>query len=83
MSVSVADLACRLVPRVSADGHPFTEILHTWREGGRERCALSRLNFAQADTPHARAYHNQQFLTRRKRAAVKREMQTEGENDGL
>lgn len=66
----ITDVACKLAPRRSAEGHPFTEILHTWRENGVERFACSRVNYAQPDTPHTRAFHNQQFVKRRERNNV-------------
>lgn len=63
----ICNVACRIVPRRAADGHPFSEILHTWRDGDVDRCALSRVNYSLADSPHARAAQNQQFINRQNR----------------
>ena len=57
----------KIVPRMAANGHPFTELLHTWTEDGLPRTALSRVNHATADTPGNRAYRVQMFKQRQAR----------------
>lgn len=52
--------------RVSADGHPFSDIFIT-HEGRRY---YTRLPFPLTDTPHARAAQAQDFLRRQKRFAT-------------
>ena len=63
----LTDVSIRIAPRVSAAGHPFTELHHHWIENGQPRKALSRVPTEIADTPHNRAYHLQAFLQRQKR----------------
>jgi hypothetical protein len=68
MARILTDVDARIVSRVAANGHPFTEILHTWTENGERRNALSRVNHSTADTPGNRAYHIQIFKQRQARA---------------
>lgn len=63
--IQPADVHVRIVPRASAQGHPFSEVLYTWAEDGAERHALTRYRYPVADTPHARANEAQQFVKRR------------------
>lgn len=63
------DVAVQIVPRTSQDGHPFSELLHTWTEDDKPRCALSRIWYLIDDTPHARANAIEQFKKRRARVA--------------
>lgn len=62
----ITAVSCKIEPRFDGK-HPFTEILHTWRENGVPRYALSRVNYLIADSMHARAYQIQQFIKRRSR----------------
>lgn len=64
----LTDVDVKIVPRMSAAGHPFTELHHSWIENGRQCKALSRMNYATADSPHNRAYQIQAFLKRQNRA---------------
>jgi hypothetical protein len=64
---TLTDVAVRIVPRVSADGHAFTELLHTWTEQGQRHNALSRVNYAIGDAPHSRARLIQSFVKRQLR----------------
>jgi hypothetical protein len=66
--IAAEDVAVRIVSRVSAQGHPFSEILYAFREGGVLRSALTRYWFPLSDTPHARANEAQQFVKRRNAA---------------
>ncbi|WP_316172874.1 hypothetical protein [Bradyrhizobium sp. SZCCHNRI2049] len=63
----LTNVEVKIVPRMAANGHPFTELLHTWTEDGLPRTALSRVNYATADTPSNRAYHIQIFKQRQAR----------------
>lgn len=58
-------LTVKIVPRVSAEGHPFTEILYALRDGETELNFLTRRNYRIDDTQHARAHEAQQFFNRR------------------
>lgn len=58
----------RIVPRVSAQGHPFTEVFYKFDEHGELRHALTRRNYRIDDTPHARAHERQEFIKRRREA---------------
>ncbi|WP_316234848.1 hypothetical protein [Bradyrhizobium sp. SZCCHNR1004] len=64
---SLTDVDVRIVNRVAANGHPFSELLHTWVEDGQRRNALSRVNYTVTDTPQSRAYQNQMFKQRQAR----------------
>ncbi|WP_315786969.1 MULTISPECIES: hypothetical protein [unclassified Bradyrhizobium] len=63
----LTNVEVKIVPRMAANGHPFTELLHTWTEDGLPRNALSRVNYSTADTPGNRAYHIQMFKQRQAR----------------
>ena len=54
----------KIVPRVGADGRPFSELLHTWVENGKEQFALSRTWWTHVDSSHARAVEIQAFKRR-------------------
>lgn len=64
MTRVLTDVDVKIVPRSFANGHPFTELLHTWVEEGRRRCALSRVPWTINDTPHDRAFQIAAFKTR-------------------
>lgn len=64
----LADVDLKIVHRVFANGAPFTELLHTWTEGGKRRNALSRVPWKVDDTPHMRSYHIEAFKKRQMRA---------------
>lgn len=68
MARILTDVDVKIVPRDAANGHPFTELLHTWVEGGQRRNALSRVAWLVTDTPHSRAYHVEAFKLRQLRA---------------
>jgi hypothetical protein len=59
------DLAVKFQQRVSFEGHPFTEILYTWRDGDKPRNACSRVWYVITDSPHARAAQAEAFKKRR------------------
>lgn len=60
------DLTITLVQRVSWEGHPFTDILYTWRDGeGQPRNAYSRVWYVITDSPHAKAAQAEAFKKRR------------------
>jgi hypothetical protein len=65
MTATIEDVRARIVPRVTADGRPFTEILHTWREAGVARFALSRVWWTLSDTYFNRASMAAEFIKRR------------------
>lgn len=52
---NLENIEVKIVPRISFEGHPFSELLHTWTEGGKPRHACSRTWWVQDDTPHGRA----------------------------
>lgn len=63
----IQDVVVRIVSRRTRDGHPFSEVLYTFTEDGKERHALTRLFYSLSDTPHARAAEAQAFLQRQAR----------------
>lgn len=65
-SLQAADVTVRIVPHLSAQGHPFSEVLYTYQ--GHH--ALTRYWYVVSDTPHARANEAQQFVKRRRREAA-------------
>jgi hypothetical protein len=65
---ALTDVDVRIVPRISLEGHAFTELLHTWTENGQRRNAVSRVNYAIADAPHSRSYQVQSFIKRQQRS---------------
>ncbi|MGJ4942455.1 hypothetical protein [Bradyrhizobium sp. SZCCHNR1045] len=67
MARVLTNVEVKIVPRVAANGHPFTELRHTWTEDGLLRNALSRVNYVTEDTPGNRAYHIQMFKQRQAR----------------
>lgn len=71
--LTISNVEARIVPRVTAGGRPFAEILHTWSESGQPRFACSRVWWALADTPHARAAEVASFVKRRGQAELFRQ----------
>lgn len=65
--IQASDVAVTIVPRVSAAGHPFAEVLFAWQEDGEPCNALTRYWYPVSDTPHARTNEAQQFVRRRNR----------------
>lgn len=70
--MAIRNLQVRIKQRVSAEGHPFSEIFYTyWDDSPKEGrdsydCyALSRVWYPIPDTEHQRANEAQQFLKRR------------------
>lgn len=68
--MTAADVTVRIVPRFSAQGHPFCEVLYTYLDNGAERRALTRHWYPVSDTPHARTNEAQQFVKRRNAAVA-------------
>lgn len=65
----IEDLKVRIVPRMGVDPSngkpaPFTEIFYEFVRDGVPLKALSRRWEVYQDTPHARAYHAEQFRKR-------------------
>lgn len=53
-------------PRMSGEGHPFSEVHYTFREDdGPEQYALTRLAHPVTDNAYQRNYESQQFAKRR------------------
>lgn len=66
--IRAEDVAVTIVPRVSADGHPFSDVLYTFQDAGIERHACTRYWWPVSDTPHGRINEAQQFVKRRQAA---------------
>lgn len=66
MTRVLENVEVKLVPRMSAEGHPFTEIQHDWDEAGEHRTALSRVRWPIDDTPYARAAAIEAFKRRQR-----------------
>ncbi len=63
----LTDVDVRISPRVNAAGNYFTELHHTWNEGGVRRFALSRVSYAIPDTKHSKAAQIEAFKKRQAR----------------
>jgi len=61
------DVECKIVPRTTADGHPFSEILYTFKEDGVERHVLTRLFHPLTDSAYTRAQEVANFKRRQAR----------------
>ncbi|WP_047308814.1 hypothetical protein [Rhodopseudomonas palustris] len=64
----LTDVDVRISPRVNAEGKVFTELHHSWTEGGQRRFALSRVAYAIPDTKHSKAAQIEAFKKRQARA---------------
>jgi len=64
----LADVDVRISPRINAEGKAFTELHHTWTEGGVRRFALSRVAYAIPDNDYSRAMQIVAFKKRQARA---------------
>ena len=65
--MAITDLNVRIQPRVNVVNginHPFCEVLYTFTRDGVPMCAMSRLFHPLDDSPHARAFQAQAFMTR-------------------
>jgi hypothetical protein len=60
----VNSLTVKIVPRVRGNNEIFAEIFYRWFEQGRERFALSRVNYPVNTDPHTVAYHREAFMKR-------------------
>ncbi|NYG46397.1 hypothetical protein GGD67_003868 [Bradyrhizobium sp. IAR9] len=67
MARILTNVDVKIVPRMATNGHPFTELLHSWVEGGQRRNSLSRVAWFVSDTPHIRAYQIEAFKKRQLR----------------
>lgn len=65
----MSDITVKIVPRVSFEGHPFTEILISCVEAGVRRFFCSRVNYVITPSKHSEAAQRQAFINRRQRAA--------------
>ncbi|WP_445215927.1 hypothetical protein ACKWRH_26540 [Bradyrhizobium sp. Pa8] len=67
MARILTNVDVKIVNRTRENGNPFTELLHTWVEGGQRRSALSRVPWSITDSPHNRAFQIEAFKTRQLR----------------
>ena len=66
----LTDLEVHIQPRcnfVNGAQHPFAEVLYTFKRDGVPMHALTRLFHPLDDSPHARAFQAQTFMTRQAR----------------
>ncbi len=54
----------KIIPRVSYEGHPFTELLHTYVVDGEVKYALSRINCGLPNNRYTEQAQNEGFRAR-------------------
>lgn len=63
--LAVTDVEVKIVPRRSAEGHPFSDLLYSFTENGVRRTASTRRGYVVTDSPYGRAQEVEAFKKRR------------------